>query len=131
MGKMIGNIDLEKLETQEFLSIEEVSLMFNLSRRTISSLIAGKELRTIKWGKEKRIPVTSVLYYLTRTGIMFPSEFSEKMRLGIYAAEKGMFDAKRSLTIAMEETIKQKAIELHDEGYFDSKEYKKSSAPVV
>lgn len=131
MGKMIGNIDLEKLETQEFLSIEEVSLMFNLSRRTISSLIAGKELRTIKWGKEKRIPVTSVLYYLTRTGIMFPSEFSEKMRLGIYAAEKGMFDAKRSLTIAMEETIKQKAIELHDEGYFDSKEYKKSSSPVV
>jgi excisionase family DNA binding protein len=122
MGKMIGDIPLDKLETQEFLSIEEVSKMFKLSRRTISKLIATQDLRVVKWGKEKRVPVTSVLYYLTRQGIMFPSEFSEKMRLGIYAAEKGMFDAKRSLTLAMDEVIKNKAIELHNSGYFDSNE---------
>ena len=77
MGKMIGDIPLDKLETQEFLSIEEVSKMFNLSRRTISKLIATQDLRVVKWGKEKRVPVTSVLYYLTRQGILFAGEMSD------------------------------------------------------
>jgi excisionase family DNA binding protein len=121
MGKRLS-IELEKLEHQEFLSVDEVSVMFDLTRRTISKLLAEKELRYVRFGKEKRIPVTSFLYYLTRQGIMFPSEFSEKMRLGIYAAEKGMFDAKRSLTLAMDEVIKNKAIELLNSGYFDSNE---------
>jgi excisionase family DNA binding protein len=121
MGKILS-IELDKLEHQEFLSIEEVSVMFDLTRRTISKLIADGEIRTVRFGKEKRVPVTSAMYYLTRQGLLFPSEFSEKMRLGVYAAEKGMFDAKRSLTLAMDEVIKKKAIELHDMGYFDSKE---------
>jgi excisionase family DNA binding protein len=112
MGKMIGDIQLDKLETQEYLSIEEVSLMFNLSRRTISKLIAEKQLRTIKWGKEKRIPVSSVLYYLTRTGVLFPSEFSDKLRRSVFAAEKGFYDARVALTISFEEIIKNKAVEL-------------------
>ena len=93
MGKMIGDIPLDKLETQEFLSIEEVSKMFNLSRRTISKLIATQDLRVVKWGKEKRVPVTSVLYYLTRQGILFAGEMSDKLRKNVYACEKGMFDA--------------------------------------
>jgi excisionase family DNA binding protein len=112
MGKMIGDIPLDKLETQEFLSIEEVSKMFNLSRRTISKLIATQDLRVVKWGKEKRVPVTSVLYYLTRQGILFAGEMSDKLRKNVYACEKGMFDARVSLTNAMEATIKSKAIEL-------------------
>lgn len=109
---MIGNIDLDKLETQEFLSIEEVSTMFDLSKRTISTLIVDKELRTIKWGKYKRIPVTSVLYYLVRKGILFSSQFNQKLRLNIYESEKSMFDAKKTLTISMEEIIKKRAMEL-------------------
>lgn len=109
---MIGNIDLDKLETQEFLSIEEVSTMFDLSKRTISTLIVDNELRTIKWGKYKRIPVTSVLYYLVRKGILFSSQFNQKLRLNIYESEKSMFDAKKTLTISMEEIIKKRAMEL-------------------
>lgn len=109
---MIGNIDLDKLETQEFLNIEEVSNMFDLSKRTISTLITDKELRTIKWGKYKRIPVTSVLHYLVRKGILFPSQFNQKLRLNVYESEKSMFDVKKTLTISMEEIIKKKAMEL-------------------
>lgn len=127
MGNMIGDLELLKNGKQEFLSIEEVSKYFQLSIRTISKLIAEEELRFVRWGKYKRIPLTSVLYYLTRQGIMFPSEFDDERRNEIYEAEKNRFDVKRSLTVSMDAIIKRKAVELINESD-DFSEYRNSEA---
>ena len=124
---MIGDLELLKNGKQEFLSIEEVSKYFNLSLRTISKLIAEEELRFVRWGKYKRIPLTSVLYYLTRQGIMFPSEFDDERRNEIYEAEKNRFDVKKSLTVSMDAIIKRKAVELINESD-DFSEYRNSEA---
>lgn len=124
---MIGEYELLKNGTQEFLSIEEVSKYFQLSIRTISKLIAEEELRYVRWGKYKRIPLTSVLYYLTRQGIMFPTEFDDERRKEIYEAEKNRFDIKKSLTVSMDSIIKRKAIELINESD-DFSEYRNSEA---
>ena len=127
MGNMIGDLELLKNGKQEFLTIEEVSKYFQLSIRTISKLIAEEELRFVRWGKYKRIPLTSVLYYLTRQGIMFPSEFDDERRNEIYEAEKNRFDVKRSLTVSMDAIIKRKAVELINESD-DFSEYRNSEA---
>jgi excisionase family DNA binding protein len=127
MRNMIGEYELLKNGTQEFLSIEEVSKYFQLSIRTISKLIAEEELRYVRWGKYKRIPLTSVLYYLTRQGIMFPTEFDDERRKEIYEAEKNRFDIKKSLTVSMDSIIKRKAIELINESD-DFSEYRNSEA---
>lgn len=124
---MIGDLELLKNGTQEFLSIEEVSKYFQLSIRTISKLIAEEELRYVRWGKYKRIPLTSVLYYLTRQGIMFPSEFDDERRKEIYDAEKNRFDVKKSLTVSMDSIIKRKAVELINESD-DFREYRDTEA---
>ena len=124
---MIGDLELLKNGKQEFLSIEEVSKYFQLSIRTISKLIAEEELRFVRWGKYKRIPLTSVLYYLTRQGIMFPSEFDDERRNEIYEAEKNRFDIKKSLTVSMDSIIKRKAVELINESD-DFSEYRNSEA---
>ena len=124
---MIGDLELLKNGKQEFLTIEEVSKYFQLSIRTISKLIAEEELRFVRWGKYKRIPLTSVLYYLTRQGIMFPSEFDDERRNEIYEAEKNRFDVKRSLTVSMDAIIKRKAVELINESD-DFSEYRNSEA---
>lgn len=124
---MIGDLELLKNGTQEFLSIEEVSKYFQLSIRTISKLIAEEELRFVRWGKYKRIPLTSVLYYLTRQGIMFPTEFDDERRKEIYEAEKNRFDIKKSLTVSMDSIIKRKAVELINESD-DFSEYRNSEA---
>jgi len=108
MGKRLSI----ELESQEFLSVAECSKMFDLTRRTISKLLASGELRNVRFGKEKRIPVTSALYYLTRQGLFFPSEFGDEIRSEIYLAEKGMFDARRSLSKAFDEVIKNKALDI-------------------
>jgi hypothetical protein len=42
-----------------------------------------------------------------------------------------MYEAKKSLEFAFDEVMKKKAEEMYRDGYFDSEEYKKSSAPVV
>jgi excisionase family DNA binding protein len=127
MRNMIGEYELLKNGTQEFLSIEEVSKYFQLSIRTISKLIAEEELRYVRWGKYKRIPLTSVLYYLTRQGIMFPTEFDDERRKEIYEAEKNRFDIKKSLTVSMDSIIKRKAVELINESD-DFSEYRNSEA---
>ena len=127
MGNMIGDLELLKNGKQEFLTIEEVSKYFQLSIRTISKLIAEEELRFVRWGKYKRIPLTSVLYYLTRQGIIFPSEFDDERRKEIYEAEKNRFDVKRSLTVSMDAIIKRKAVELINESD-DFSEYRNSEA---
>ena len=124
---MIGDLELLKNGKQEFLSIEEVSKYFQLSIRTISKLIAEEELRYVRWGKYKRIPLTSVLYYLTRQGIMFPTEFDDERRKEIYEAEKNRFDIKKSLTVSMDSIIKRKAVELINESD-DFSEYRNSEA---
>ena len=124
---MIGDLELLKNGKQEFLSIEEVSKYFQLSIRTISKLIAEEELRFVRWGKYKRIPLTSVLYYLTRQGIMFPSEFDDERRNEIYEAEKNRFDVKKSLTVSMDAIIKRKAVELINESD-DFREYRDTEA---
>ena len=124
---MIGDLELLKNGKQEFLSIEEVSKYFQLSIRTITKLLAEEELRFVRWGKYKRIPLTSVLYYLTRQGIMFPSEFDDERRKEIYEAEKNRFDIKKSLTVSMDSIIKRKAVELINESD-DFSEYRNSEA---
>lgn len=124
---MIGDLELLKNGKQEFLTIEEVSKYFQLSIRTISKLIAEEELRFVRWGKYKRIPLTSVLYYLTREGIMFPSEFDDERRNEIYEAEKNRFDVKKSLTVSMDAIIKRKAVELINESD-DFREYRDTEA---
>ena len=124
---MIGDLELLKNGKQEFLTIEEVSKYFQLSIRTISKLIAEEELRFVRWGKYKRIPLTSVLYYLTREGIIFPSEFDDERRNEIYEAEKNRFDVKRSLTVSMDAIIKRKAVELINESD-DFREYRDTEA---
>jgi excisionase family DNA binding protein len=127
MGNMIGDLELLKNGKQEFLSIEEVSKYFQLSIRTITKLLAEEELRYVRWGKYKRIPLTSVLYYLTRQGIMFPSEFDDERRKEIYDAEKNRFDVKKALTVSMDNIIKRKAVELINESD-DFSEYRNSEA---
>jgi excisionase family DNA binding protein len=127
MGNMIGDLELLKNGKQEFLSIEEVSKYFQLSIRTITKLLAEEELRYVRWGKYKRIPLTSVLYYLTRQGIMFPTEFDDERRKEIYEAEKNRFDIKKSLTVSMDSIIKRKAVELINESD-DFSEYRNSEA---
>jgi excisionase family DNA binding protein len=127
MGNMIGDLELLKNGKQEFLSIEEVSKYFQLSIRTITKLLSEEELRYVRWGKYKRIPLTSVLYYLTRQGIMFPSEFDDERRKEIYDAEKNRFDIKKSLTVSMDSIIKRKAVELINESD-DFSEYRNSEA---
>jgi excisionase family DNA binding protein len=127
MGNMIGDLELLKNGKQEFLSIEEVSKYFQLSIRTITKLLAEEELRFVRWGKYKRIPLTSVLYYLTRQGIMFPSEFDDERRKEIYEAEKNRFDIKKSLTVSMDSIIKRKAVELINESD-DFREYRDTEA---
>jgi excisionase family DNA binding protein len=127
MGNMIGDLELLKNGKQEFLSIEEVSKYFQLSIRTITKLLAEEELRFVRWGKYKRIPLTSVLYYLTRQGIMFPTEFDDERRKEIYEAEKNRFDIKKSLTVSMDSIIKRKAVELINESD-DFSEYRNSEA---
>jgi excisionase family DNA binding protein len=127
MGNMIGDLELLKNGKQEFLSIEEVSKYFQLSIRTITKLLAEEELRYVRWGKYKRIPLTSVLYYLTRQGIMFPTEFDDERRKEIYEAEKNRFDVKKSLTVSMDSIIKRKAVELINESD-DFSEYRNSEA---
>ena len=124
---MIGDLELLKNGKQEFLTIEEVSKYFQLSIRTISKLIAEEELRFVRWGKYKRIPLTSVLYYLTREGIMFPCEFDDERRNEIYEAEKNRFDVKKSLTVSMDAIIKRKAVELINESD-DFREYRDTEA---
>lgn len=124
---MIGDLELLKNGKQEFLSIEEVSKYFQLSIRTITKLLAEEELRYVRWGKYKRIPLTSVLYYLTRQGIMFPSEFDDERRKEIYDAEKNRFDVKKSLTVSMDSIIKRKAVELINESD-DFREYRDTEA---
>ena len=124
---MIGDLELLKNGKQEFLSIEEVSKYFQLSIRTITKLLAEEELRYVRWGKYKRIPLTSVLYYLTRQGIMFPTEFDDERRKEIYEAEKNRFDIKKSLTVSMDSIIKRKAVELINESD-DFSEYRNSEA---
>ncbi len=124
---MIGDLELLKNGKQEFLSIEEVSKYFQLSIRTITKLLAEEELRYVRWGKYKRIPLTSVLYYLTRQGIMFPSEFDDERRKEIYDAEKNRFDVKKALTVSMDNIIKRKAVELINESD-DFSEYRNSEA---
>ena len=124
---MIGDLELLKNGKQEFLSIEEVSKYFQLSIRTITKLLAEEELRYVRWGKYKRIPLTSVLYYLTRQGIMFPTEFDDERRKEIYEAEKNRFDVKKSLTVSMDSIIKRKAVELINESD-DFSEYRNSEA---
>lgn len=124
---MIGDLELLKNGKQEFLSIEEVSKYFQLSIRTITKLLAEEELRFVRWGKYKRIPLTSVLYYLTRQGIMFPSEFDDERRKEIYEAEKNRFDIKKSLTVSMDSIIKRKAVELINESD-DFREYRDTEA---
>ena len=124
---MIGDLELLKNGKQEFLSIEEVSKYFQLSIRTITKLLAEEELRFVRWGKYKRIPLTSVLYYLTRQGIMFPTEFDDERRKEIYEAEKNRFDIKKSLTVSMDSIIKRKAVELINESD-DFSEYRNSEA---
>ena len=124
---MIGDLELLKNGKQEFLTIEEVSKYFQLSIRTISKLLAEEELRFVRWGKYKRIPLTSVLYYLTRQGIIFPSEFDDERRKEIYEAEKNRFDIKKSLTVSMDSIIKRKAVELINESD-DFSEYRNSEA---
>lgn len=124
---MIGDLELLKNGKQEFLSIEEVSKYFQLSIRTITKLLSEEELRYVRWGKYKRIPLTSVLYYLTRQGIMFPSEFDDERRKEIYDAEKNRFDIKKSLTVSMDSIIKRKAVELINESD-DFSEYRNSEA---
>lgn len=124
---MIRDLELLKNGTQEFLSIEEVSKYFDLSIRTISKLITDGDLRFVRWGKFKKIPLTSVLYYLTRQGIMFPSEFNDERRKEIYEAEKSRWDVKTSLTVAMDEVIKKKAVEMINESD-DFSEYRNSEA---
>jgi hypothetical protein len=93
-------------------------------------LLKEKELYSVKWGKERKVRVSSVFRYLTKKGIIHPAELSQDFR-NIILAEKSMYEAKKSLEFAFEDVMKKKAEEMYRDGYFDSDEYKKSSVPVV
>jgi excisionase family DNA binding protein len=127
---MLSTTNYNQFTHQEWFSIEETSDFFQLSVRTIMKLLKEKELYSVKWGKERKVRVSSVFRYLTKKGIIHPSELSKEFR-EIILAEKSMYEAKKSLEFAFDEVMKKKADEMYRDGYFDSEEYKKSSAPVV
>ncbi len=127
---MLSTTNYNQFTHQEWFSIEETSKLFQLSVRTIMKLLSEGELYSVKWGKERKVRVSSVFRYLTKKGIIHPSELSKEFR-DIILAEKSMYEAKKSLEFAFDDVIKKKAEEMYRDGYFDSEEYKKSSAPVV
>lgn len=127
---MLSTTNYNQFTHQEWFSIEETSKLFQLSVRTIMKLLREGELYSVKWGKERKVRVSSVFRYLTKKGIIHPSELSKEFR-DIILAEKSMYEAKKSLEFAFDDVIKKKAEEMYRDGYFDSEEYKKSSAPVV
>lgn len=127
---MLSTTNYNQFTHQEWFSIEETSKLFQLSIRTIMKLLREGELYSVKWGKERKVRVSSVFRYLTKKGIIHPSELSKEFR-DIILAEKSMYEAKKSLEFAFDDVIKKKAEEMYRDGYFDSEEYKKSSAPVV
>jgi excisionase family DNA binding protein len=127
---MLSTTNYNQFTYQEWFSIEETAEFFQLSVRTIMKLLKDKELYSVKWGKERKVRVSSVFRYLTKKGIIHPSELSKEFR-EIILAEKSMYEAKKSLEFAFDEVMKKKAEEMYRDGYFDSEEYKKSSAPVV
>lgn len=122
---MLSTTNYNQYTHQEWFSIEETSQLFQLSVRTIHKLLKEGELYSVKWGKERKVRVSSVFRYLVKKGIIHASELSKDFR-EIILAEKSMYDAKKSLTIAFDDVIRKKAEELYKEGYFDSEEYKKS-----
>jgi excisionase family DNA binding protein len=127
---MLSTTNYNQFTHQEWFSIEETAEFFQLSVRTIMKLLKDRELYSVKWGKERKVRVSSVFRYLTKKGIIHPSELSKEFR-EIILAEKSMYEAKKSLEFAFDEVMKKKAEEMYRDGYFDSEEYKKSSAPVV
>lgn len=127
---MLSTTNYNQFTHQEWFSIEETSKLFQLSIRTIMKLLREGELYSVKWGKERKVRVSSVFRYLTKKGIIHPSELSKEFR-DIILAEKSMYEAKKSLEFAFDDVIKKKAEEMYRDGYFDSEEYKKSSLPVV
>lgn len=127
---MLSTTNYNQFTHQEWFSIEETSKLFQLSVRTIMKLLSEGELYSVKWGKERKVRVSSVFRYLTKKGIIHPSELSKEFR-DIILAEKSMYEAQKSLEFAFDDVIKKKAEEMYRDGYFDSEEYKKSSAPVV
>ena len=127
---MLSTTNYNQFTHQEWFSIEETSKFFQLSVRTIMKLLRDEELYSVKWGKERKVRVSSVFRYLTKKGIIHPSELSQEFR-DIILAEKSMYEAKKSLEFAFDDVLKKKAEEMYIGGYFDSEEYKKSSTPVV
>ena len=127
---MLSTTNYNQFTHQEWFSIEETSKFFQLSVRTIRKLLRDEELYSVKWGKERKVRVSSVFRYLTKKGIIHPSELSQEFR-DIILAEKSMYEAKKSLEFAFDDVLKKKAEEMYIGGYFDSEEYKKSSTPVV
>lgn len=127
---MLSTTNYNQFTHQEWFSIEETAEFFQLSVRTIMKLLKEKELYSVKWGKERKVRVSSVFRYLTKKGIIHPAELSQEFR-NILLAEKSMYEAKKSLEFAFEDVMKKKAEEMYIDGYFDSDEYKKSLLPVV
>lgn len=127
---MLSTTNYNQFTHQEWFSIEETSKFFQLSVRTIMKLLRDGELYSVKWGKERKVRVSSVFRYLTKKGIIHPSELSQEFRY-IILAEKSMYEAKKSLEFAFDDVLKKKAEEMYIRGYFDSEEYKNSSIPVV
>jgi excisionase family DNA binding protein len=127
---MLSTTNYNQFTHQEWFSIEETSKLFQLSVRTIMKLLREGELYSVKWGKERKVRVSSVFRYLTKKGIIHTSELSKEFR-DIILAEKSMYEAKKSLEFAFDDVIKKKAEEMYRDGYFDSEEYKKSSLPAV
>lgn len=127
---MLSTTNYNQFTHQEWFSIEETSKLFQLSIRTIMKLLREGELYSVKWGKERKVRVSSVFRYLTKKGIIHPSELSKEFR-DIILAEKSMYEAKKSLEFAFDDVIKKKAEEMYRDGYFDSEEYKKSSLLAV
>lgn len=127
---MLSTTNYNQFTHQEWFSIEETSQFFQLSVRTIMKLLREGELYSVKWGKERKVRVSSVFRYLTKKGIIHPAELSQEFR-NIILAEKSMYETKKSLEFAFDDVIKKKAEEMYRGGYFDSEEYKKSSTPQV
>ena len=127
---MLNTKDYNSFTHQEWMSIEETSQLFQLSVRSIMKLLEKGELYSVKWGKERKIRVTSVFCYLTRKGIVFPAELSQEFR-DIINYERNMYESEETLGFVMEKIIENKAIELYTSGYFDTDEYKKSLLPPV
>ena len=127
---MLSTTNYNQFTHQEWFSIEETSQFFQLSVRTINKLLKSGELYSVKWGKERKVRVSSVFRYLTKKGVIHPAELSQEFR-DIIIAEKSMYETKKSLEFAFDDIIKKKAEELYKEGYFDSEEYKKSLISLV